>query len=219
MKKYLQIKKIFESHSCLEKAIPMAKYMRDQFSFYGIPTPLRRKLEAEFLKEEKKGKSIDWDFLDICFQDEHREFQYFVADYLKYMQQFLTFEDICKIKKYVKEKQWWDTIDFFDQIIGEIGLKDARVNDLMLKWSLDDDFWLRRIAIDHQLMRKEKTNTELLMQILVNNLGSTEFFINKAMGWALREYSKTNPSWVRNFIDVHRENMSKLSISEASKYI
>lgn len=82
-----------------------------------------------------------------------------------------------------------------------------------------DDFWLRGIAIDHQLMRKEKTNTELLTQILVNNLGSTEFFINKAIGWALREYSKTNPSWVRNFIDVHRENMSKLSISEASKYI
>ena len=64
----------------------------------------------------------------------------------------------------------------------------------MLEWSLDEDFWLRRIAIDHQLGRKEKTNTELLEKILVNNLGSREFFINKAIGWSLRDYSKTDPS-------------------------
>ena len=70
----------------------------------------------------------------------------------------------------------------------------------MLEWSLDEDFWLRRIAIDHQLGRKEKTNTALLEKILVNNLGSREFFINKAIGWSLRDYSKTDPEWVRDFI-------------------
>ena len=89
----------------------------------------------------------------------------------------------------------------------------------MRAWSTEDDFWVRRIAIDHQLLRKDRTNTELLETILVNNFGSHEFFINKAIGWALRDYSKTNPDWVRNFIDRHRDQMAALSIKEGSKYI
>lgn len=135
------------------------------------------------------------------------------------MNAFLTYEDIPKIKKYIKSKQWWDTIDFLDRVIGEIGLRDSRVDDLMLDWSKDDDFWIRRIAIDHQLCRKEKTNTELLEKIIVNNFGSNEFFINKAIGWALRDYSKTNPLWVKEFLNKYQDKMDNLSIKEASKYI
>ena len=135
------------------------------------------------------------------------------------MNAFLTYEDIPKIKKYIKSKQWWDTIDFLDRIIGEIGLIDNRVDDLMLDWSKDDDFWIRRIAIDHQLCRKEKTNTELLEKNIVNNFGSNEFFINKAIGWALRDYSKTNPLWVKEFLNKYQDKMDNLSIKEASKYI
>lgn len=112
-----------------------------------------------------------------------------------------------------------ETIDFLDRVIGDIGLRDARVDELMLEWSTDEDFWVRRIAIDHQLLRKEKTNTALLEKIIVNNLGSDEFFINKAIGWSLRDYSKTDPEWVRNFIDRYRDRMDKLSIREAGKYI
>ena len=89
----------------------------------------------------------------------------------------------------------------------------------MLEWSKDNDIWVRRVAIDHQLGRKEKTNTVLLEKILVNNFGSDELFINKAIGWALRDYSKTNPEWVREFINKYKDKMSNLSIREASKYI
>lgn len=193
MDKYLEIKKLFEQNEDKENALAMAKYMRNLFEFYGLATPKRKKLYKDFLKEEKKNKKVDWDFLDKCYLDSHREFQYLVSDYLITMNNYLTYDDIPKIKKYVKIKQWWDTIDFLDRVIGEIGLKDNRVDDLMLEWSCDNDFWVRRIAIDHQLCRKEKTNTELLEKILVNNFGSDEFFINKAIGWALRDYSKTNP--------------------------
>ena len=193
MDKYLEIKKLFEQNEDKENALAMAKYMRNLFEFYGLATPKRKKLYKDFLKEEKKNKKVDWDFLDKCYLDSHREFQYLVSDYLITMNNYLTYDDIPKIKKYVKIKQWWDTIDFLDRIIGEIGLKDNRVDDLILEWSCDNDFWVRRIAIDHQLCRKEKTNTELLEKILVNNFGSDEFFINKAIGWALRDYSKTNP--------------------------
>ena len=219
MDKYLEIKKLFEQNEDKENAIAMAKYMRNLFEFYGLATPKRKKLYKDFLKEEKKNKKVDWDFLNKCYLDSHREFQYLVSDYLITMNDYLTYDDIPKIKKYIKTKQWWDTIDFLDRVIGEIGLKDNRVDDLMLEWSCDNDFWVRRIAIDHQLCRKEKTNTELLEKILVNNFGSDEFFINKAIGWALRDYSKTNPLWVREFLSKYKDKMSNLSIKEASKYI
>ncbi|SNG12124.1 DNA alkylation repair enzyme, truncation [Streptococcus pneumoniae] len=90
---------------------------------------------------------------------------------------------------------------------------------LSIKWSLSDNIWLRRVAIDHQLLRKEKTNTQLMEKILLHNLNQTEFFINKAIGWTLRDYSKTNPTWVTCFIEKNKERMAELSIKEASKYL
>ena len=84
----------------------------------------------------------------------------------------LTYDDVPHIKKYIKTNQWWDTIDELDRIVGNIAFFDERINNLMLEWSTDDVFWVRRIAIDHQLCRKDKTNTQLLEKILVNNFGS-----------------------------------------------
>ncbi len=219
MDKYLLVKKGFEEHSNTDNACHMSKYMKDKFVYYGIKTPERRKLYREIIKSDKKTGIIDWEFLDKCYKDEHREFQYLVVDYLVAMKKHLTYDDIPMIYKYIKQKQWWDTIDGFDRVVGDIGLTDKRVDNLMLEWSLNDDFWVRRIAIDHQLIRKDRTNTELLEKIIVNNLGSNEFFINKAIGWSLRDYSKTNPDWVRSFMDKYIEKMDKLSIREASKYL
>lgn len=219
MDKYIEIKNIFQENKDEQNAVKMSSYMRNLFTFYGLPTPKRKTLYKELLKSEKKNKVIDWAFLDKCYKDEHREFQYLVMDYLSAMQKFLTFDDVPKIEKYIRTKQWWDTIDGFDRIVGNIAFVDDRINNLMLKWSTDEDFWVRRIAIDHQLCRKEKTNIELLEEILVNNFGSKEFFINKAIGWSLRDYSKTNPDWVRAFIEKYKNQMDKLSVKEAGKYL
>ena len=219
MDKYNKIKQLFEQNRDEENAIKMSKHMRDMFKFYGLSTPIRKSFYKDLFKEEKERKSIDWKFLDKCYEDEYREFQYLVMDYLVTMQKYLTYDDVPKIYKYIKSKQWWDTIDGLDRIVGNIAFKDNRINDLMLEWSKNEDFWVRRIAIDHQLCRKEKTDTNLLKQIIVNNFGSNEFFINKAIGWSLRDYSKTNPEWVRNFVNKYRDKMNKLSIKEASKYI
>ena len=123
------------------------------------------------------------------------------------------------IEKYVRTKSWWDTIDSLIKPIGYLGLRDERVNDLMLKWSKADNIWIRRIAIEHQLLRKDQVNTELLAKIIKNNFDSDEFFINKAIGWALRDYSKTNPNWVKNFINKYSERLTPLSVKEGSKYL
>lgn len=219
MDKYLEIKKIFESKEDKENAIAMSKYMRNMFDFYGLSTPKRKEIYNDFIKSEKKSKRIDWTFLDKCYKDTHREFQYLVSDYLLAMKQYVTFEDISKIQNYITQKSWWDTIDFLCKVIGDVELRDPRVKKLMLKWSNDENIWIKRSAIEHQLSLKDKTDCELLEKIIVNCFGMDEFFINKAIGWALREYSKTNPKWVRDFIDKYNDKMNNLSIKEASKYV
>lgn len=218
----MDFNKLFEKmlrHKNEQEAEKMSKYMLNKFKYVGIKTPERRKIFKDFFKEYKNEKEIDWEFVDKCWENEYREFQYVATDYLNNMKDSLTADDISKFKKLILEKSWWDTIDNLDTIIGNLALKYPELNETLLKWSKDENMWLRRIAIDHQLLRKDKTNTELLTKILKNNLGQTEFFINKAIGWALRDYSKTNAEWVRNFIEENRENMAKLSIREASKYL
>lgn len=219
MDKYQEIKEAFELLRDEDKAKEMSSYMRNKFKYYGIMTPKRKSVYKSILKEEKRGGVIDWGFLEKCWNDEYREFQYVAKDYLVAMQKFLKYDDVAAIERFVRSKQWWDTIDGLDRIIGNIAFVDSRINDLMLKWSEDDDFWVRRIAIDHQLCRKLDTNVELLEKILVNNFGSSEFFINKAIGWSLRDYSKYNPEWVRGFIERYRDKMNPLSLKEASKYL
>lgn len=111
MDMYWEIKAQFEKNGDKENAVKMATYMRNLFLFYGLPTPKRKTIYKDFLKSEKKSKIVDWDFLDKCYDDEYREFQYLVMDYLVVMQKFLTYDDVPHIKRYIKTKQWWDTID------------------------------------------------------------------------------------------------------------
>ena len=220
----MDFNKLYEEmiqHKNEEQAQKMSKYMLNKFEYIGIKTPERREIFKNFFKEYKNEEKIDWEFVNKCWENEYREFQYVAADYLKNMKDKLTIDDIPKFKRLILEKSWWDTIDNLDMTIGALALKDSNVNKILLEWSIDENIWLRRIAIDHQLLRKKKkkTNTELLEKILKNNLGQVEFFINKAIGWALRDYSKTNSEWVKNFIEENEEKMSKLSIKEAGKYL
>lgn len=216
---YQELKANFEEKANSEQAQQLAGYMRNQFKFYGLHTPERRKIYHDFLLREKKKNKIDWNLLNRAWEDQYREMQYFVCDYLIAMKKYLTYNDIDRIERFVRTKQWWDTVDSLIKPIGDLGLRDARINELMLEWSTDSDFWVRRVAIEHQLLRKKKMNTDLLAQIIENNLNSQEFFINKAIGWALRDYSKTNSEWVRQFIAENYDRMAKLSITEGSKYL
>ena len=216
---------LLEIIDCLEaradnaRALDMSKYMKNKFEFFGVGAAERNEIWKPYFKEAKKTKKIDWDFIEICFKHDKRECQYTAAYYLKYMQRFLVEDDIPKLKELVLTKSWWDTVDILDKVIGSIIYNNKNLHPIILEWSKDDNIWLRRVAIDHQLLRKENTDEQLLEKILINNLNHKEFFVNKAISWALRDYSKTNPQWVRNFIEVHKENMASLSIREASKYL
>ncbi|MCW1059439.1 MULTISPECIES: DNA alkylation repair protein [Streptococcus] len=201
-----------------EDAIHMKAYMKDQLEFLGVKTPVRRKLSKVFFKKNS-SLAIDWKFIHQAWDNPYREMQYVVLDYLQLKQKALTPSDLPKIKKLAQTKPWWDTIDFLCRSVGYISLHYPETKKIVLDWSRDKDFWLRRIAIEHQLLQKEETDVQLLEQILINNLNQTEFFINKAIGWALRDYSKTNPDWVLEFIEKYKDKLSRLSIKEGSKYL
>ena len=211
--------KELEARANTARALDMSRYMKNKFPFFGIQAAVRDEICKPYFKDAKKEKKIDWDFVEYCWRHEKRECQYVAALYLKSMQKFLEITDFEKLKKLVIKKSWWDTVDTLDKVIGSLVYQNETLKKEILKWSVDDNIWLRRVAIDHQLLRKEKTDTDLLEKILVNNLNHTEFFVNKAIGWALRDYSKTNPRWVKYFIEKYKNNMVPLSIREASKYI
>lgn len=196
----------------------MKAYMRGRFEFLGVKTPARRKAAKAFFKKHG-GADIDWRFVRQAWEHPFREMQYAALDYLETRKNLLRPGDLPQLKKLAQTKSWWDTIDFLDRLAGGIIAGFPETRPVILQWSRDEDIWLRRLAIDHQLLRKDQTDQHLLEQILVNNLNQTEFFINKAIGWALRDYSKTNPEWVKNFIRQHHGKMAPLSIREASKYL
>lgn len=208
----------FEKLKNEKKAIEMSAYMKNQFAFLGIQANPRKEIENKIFKFVS-NEDLDFKFTDKCYKNKYREFQYAAVDYINFKKKYLNMSHIEILKNYILTKSWWDTIDHLDKIVGDIALRDERVNEILLNWSLDDNIWLRRVAIDHQILRKEKTNAELLEKIIINNFNQKEFFINKAIGWSLRDYSKTNPKWVRDFIKRHKNSMSNLSIREASKYI
>ena len=197
----------------------MSKYMQDKFSFLGVRGATRTEIYKKYFPEARKTKTIDWNFVESCWNIEEREFQYVVVYYLKAMQKFLKREDISRLKYLIVTKSWWDTVDLLAKVIGSLIIRIKGYDQIMLEWSKDSNIWLRRVAILYQLSLKDKVDKQVLDEILVNNLGDSEFFINKAVGWALRDYSKYNPEWVREFIKKNKENMANLSIREASKYI
>ncbi|WIM68484.1 DNA alkylation repair protein [Corynebacterium breve] len=188
------------------RADQMAAYMRNQFQFLGISAGERRSSTRSIVH----FRPTDFDFAQLLFDEPEREYHYCACDHIRFGR--LTTTDLPDLKRLVQTKSWWDTVDSLAKGVGQAA--DA---ESMLEWAQDSDYWVRRVAIIHQLGFRTETDSELLAQIIMANLGSKEFFINKAIGWALRDYSKANPAWVAEFIATH--DLAPLSAREGSKYI
>lgn len=213
-----EIVRMLEGNSDLEQAEKMSAYMQNRFKFAGIAKPRLKELMKPFLKDTAK-KPLDWNFVFGLWECELREAQYVALEYLqKHRKQLLT-TDMDKLKRLITEKSWWETVDTIDAFVGDLVLQDHSLTETMLEWAVSDNIWLRRVAIDYQQEYKDKTNEEILERIIVANLGSSEFFINKAIGWSLRDYSKVKPEWVAQFIEKYGKKMNSLSVKEASKLL
>ncbi len=214
----MNIFEIFFANRDFDAAVPMAKYMRNKFYFLGIKKPKREALSKEFLKKKKKDKEVDWKFIHTCFDLPDREFQYLGIDYMVVVKDLFIPEDMDKVQKIITTKSWWDSVDAINKVVGHIAMKYPEIKDNTISnWIESDNIWLKRVSIIFQLRYKENTDTEFLSKAILHNAKTDEFFINKAIGWALREYSKTNREWVKKFIETNE--LSKLSVREGSKYI
>lgn len=213
-----------------DDAQAMSAYLRNQFPFLGIKSMKRREITKPYLKEAKQDARvtykanpdadiIDWDFVEACWQAEEREFQYIATDYLKDLRAYLKKEDLESLKQLIIRKSWWDSVDAIVKTVGFLASKYPELKFTLLDWSVSDNIWLIRTAIIHQLSMGSKTDTDLLEKAILNNLGSNEFFINKAIGWALRDFAKANEDWVVDFLQAHKEELSQLSWREASKHL
>jgi len=126
--------------------------------------------------------------------------------------------DLDRIKRLIINKSWWDSVDSLANIIGILCAKYPElVQNHILSWAESENIWLVRISVLFQLKYKENTDRELLKLIILKNTNNKEFFITKAFGWALREYSMTNKEWVKLFLESN--TLQSLSVREASKYL
>jgi 3-methyladenine DNA glycosylase AlkD len=142
MKVCINYQSIFEKFYAAadsNQAVKMSKYMRDLFPFLGIPTPKRKEVSKDFLNFVKKQHEIDWTFVSECWKKE-REFQYLALNYIATLAKLLTPSDISRLKLLAITKSWWDTIDCLDRIVGGVALRFSEVNDVLLKWSVDENF-------------------------------------------------------------------------------
>lgn len=201
-----------------EQGVKMSAYMQDRFPFLGIPKPALKQYIKPYLQESRKLE-FDWDFVFMCWEKPYREAQYIAVKYILLHQKQLSDTDLYKIQQLITKKSWWETVDSLDSVAGTIVLKYPDLKEVVRQWSKSENIWLRRASIDFQQKYKEKTDTALLEEIICNNLGTNEFFINKAIGWSLRDYSKINPEWVRSFLERYQDDLSSLSMKEASKYL
>lgn len=201
-----------------EQSIKMAAYMQNQFPFLGVPKPELKVFMKPFLNLTKKQK-FDWDFVFVCWKKPYREAQYIGVEYVLMHKNLLGSNNLENLKYLITHQSWWETVDSLDAVVGAIVLKDPALQEEMLDWSIHENIWIRRVAIDFQQEYKMQTNTHVLEQIIKNNFSSKDFFINKAIGWSLRDYSKVNPEWVRKFIDENKTQLAPISLKEAGKLL
>lgn len=217
MTEFLQSLEIeFKRNSNAQIAIEQKAYMRNQFEFYGIKTALRREIQKPFLvKTYLPPKSELEQIVKTLWAKPQREFQFFAQELVfKYIKQFEK-NDIALLEHIVTHKSWWDTVDYIAvKLIGSYFKKYPQQLDVYIdKWLASGNIWLQRCCLLYQLKSKDKMDTYRLSNVIERLLGSKEFFINKAIGWVLREYSRTNPQWVRDFVENH--DLANLSKREA----
>ena len=214
------IRALFTEHANPKQAGPMKRYMRDQFEYLGIKIPEMGQLLKQHIREHGLPPPAD---LDRILRDlwglPQREFQYAANDLLEKFEKELPAEFIETLEYLLVTKSWWDSVDTI--ATGTLGVHFKRYPKVrkkyLTKWRKSGNFWLRRSAILFQLGYKKDTDFDLLRDIIRENLGSKEFFINKAIGWALRQYTRVDPQGVRAF--VAETPLHPLSAREALKWL
>lgn len=211
----------FQKHSNPENAFAMAKYMKNNFPFFGLKTEERRKIFKEIWKQNIKEVTENTREIAIeLYSKPEREFHYCAIEILiKGLKGNYKKNDIQMIEKLILNNSWRDSVDTISKyILGEYLFEfPMEIKNVIERFSNSENMWLNRSAILFQLGYKQKTNAHFLFSECLKQADSKEFFIQKAIGWALREYAKINPDAVKEFVS--KANLKPLSTKEALKNI
>ncbi len=215
-----KIQKIFAANADATNAKGAKAYLLNQFDFYGIKTPLRRQLCKEFYKANPiKDHNELSTIIKECFNEPQRELHYFAIELLGHHKKLWSKKTLPLIEWMITHNSWWDSVDSTNShVIGKFFLTYPEyIDEYTSRWNRSSNKWLQRMSILFQLMYKDKTNTTLLTEYIEYCQFEEDFFIRKAIGWALRSYANTNAKWVVLFVKAHPQ-LSNLSKREALKH-
>ena len=219
--RYLDLlEELYIKHADPVKAIPMKKYMKDKFEYLGLSSIPRKEIYREFFKVNGMPEISEIDKLTMeLWERPEREYQYFAMILLQKMEKKFNLGILPLYEYTITEKSWWDTVDFIAANLAGLLLKRNWDNivEITGKWMASGNMWLQRTALLFQLKYKAGTDEKLLFSLIINLSEHKDFFIRKAIGWALREYSKTSPESVSEFVG--RTSLSPLSEKEAMRII
>jgi 3-methyladenine DNA glycosylase AlkD len=203
------------------RAVGMAAYMRDQFPFLGLPAPALRAVTRAALAGLPKPTEADLPpIAEACWQRPEREFQYVACDYLRAHHAAVTPAFLPTAHRLITTKSWWDTVDpLATRVVGDLVRRHPSLVTEMDTWSTAENMWLVRTAILHQMHYGEATDTERLFGYCTSQAPHKDFFVRKAIGWALRQYAYTAPDTVKAFVAANSDRLSPLSIREATKHL
>lgn len=221
MHKYIKpLVKEFRQNANPENAEPMAKYMKNLFPYLGIKTPERREITKKFFKEYGLPEITELEeIIRDLWELPEREFQYFAIGLLVKFKDKVD-KNIIELYEYlITTKSWWDSVDgIASWLVGSLFQRLPEMIEIYApKWIKSGNMWLQRTVILFQLNYKDKTDEMLLGMSIMSVADSKEFFIQKAIGWALREYSKTDAQAVINFVENNK--LAPLSKREALKWL
>ncbi len=204
-----------------QDAAQMAAYMKNHFPFLGIRKPRLKELTRPLFERQNLPDGSD---IPTCIQQlwelGPREFQMVALELFRKMEKVLCPADLPWITGLITQKSWWDTVDFLaTHGVGVLRHKyPDQTTPIIENWIQHDNLWLTRSAVICQVLYRKKTDILFLEQAIIHNMERKEFFLKKAIGWALRAYAQENPTWVLGFVEAHSEALSGLSIREALKH-
>ena len=222
MKALLHIKEALRKEGNPIRIPQMEAYMRNQFPFYGVMSTPRKELLKALKKEhlEVLDSNEKRAFIQLLWEEEHRECQLVALDWLmQWKQKEFTASDIDLFEWLITTKSWWDTVDgIAPNVVGKYArVFPDQMKETLHRWESHDSFWIRRACLIFQLRYRQETDLDLLQYFINKFKPDREFFIQKAIGWSLREVSKWNPTWVARVVE--EEQLTGLAKREASKYI
>jgi 3-methyladenine DNA glycosylase AlkD len=219
-----EIKAALAPHADAQRAPAMRAYMRDQFDFLGVPTPLRRQAVLPVFKRLPVENA---DHLLACAHKlwtmPAREYHYVATDLLARKWKTFAVTDIAHLLEIAQRAAWWDCVDPLAGVIGDV-VKAARAHTPQAQATMDaallhESLWVRRIAMIHQLGWRDRTDETRLFDYARSLAAESDFFIRKGIGWALRDYAWHAPQAVSGFLSSSRDILSPLTLREASKHL